>query len=69
MKGQQGDWWRAIGIAAGAGMTLLCTILLGLYVGHRLDQALSIAPWGTMTGGLSGAGIGLWMLIRDLVRK
>lgn len=67
MKTEHRDWLRAVGIAAGAGMTLVCTILLGLYAGHRLDAAAGCAPWGTMAGGFGGGAVGLWILIRDLV--
>lgn len=67
MKTEHRDWLRAIGIAAGAGMTLLCTILLGLYAGHRLDDAADWSPWGIMAGAFGGGAVGLWILIRDLV--
>jgi len=69
VKTEKQDWLRAVGIAAGAGMTLLCTIVLGVYAGHQLDVAAGWSPWGTMAGGLGGGVSGLWILIRDLVGK
>ena len=54
MKEQEFNWRRALAIATGAGMTLLCTILFGLYLGYLLDKYIGTAPFGLLAGGVAG---------------
>ncbi|MDU5915736.1 MAG: AtpZ/AtpI family protein [Negativicoccus succinicivorans] len=69
MKEQEFNWRRALAIATGAGMTLLCTILFGLYLGYLLDKHVGTAPFGLLAGGVMGALAGLLTLVRDMIRK
>ena len=50
-------------------MTLLCTILFGLYLGYLLDKYVGTAPFGLLAGGVMGALAGLLTLVRDMIRK
>lgn len=69
MTGNKYDWIRALGIAAGAGMTLLCMILFGLYLGYLVDDHFGTAYWGLMIGGFLGGACGLWTIVKQLVGK
>lgn len=44
------------------------SILVLGYGGFRLDEKLGWSPWGTLVGILSGMGLGLWNMIRQLNR-
>jgi ATP synthase protein I len=55
---------RYAGVATQFGVALL---LFG-YGGYRIDAAYGWTPWGLLTGILTGMGLGLWNMIRQLDR-
>lgn len=64
------DLWRAVGVAANAGITLFVCILLGLWFGNILDEwFLWKIPWGMLFGGFLGAFAGFWGVFKQIVNK
>lgn len=48
---------------SGAVFTKLLLILIGAWLGSRLDRAWGCSPLGMMIGLVVGAGLGLWFVI------
>ncbi|MBI4396829.1 MAG: AtpZ/AtpI family protein [Elusimicrobia bacterium] len=40
------------------------SVLLGLYVGYRLDKRWNLSPWMTLLGAALGFGLGLYNFLR-----
>ncbi len=65
------DWHplRSAAVASGAGMTLLASIAVGVWLGLRLDEWLGTDPWGLVILSLLGAVGGLWSVITQILGK
>lgn len=64
------DLWRAVSIAANTGITLFLCIVFGVWLGTVIDDWFYWKiPWGTIVGGLLGAFIGFWAVIKQIVNK
>ncbi len=72
-KGKQpaDDWHplRSVAIASGAGMTLLVSIGVGVWLGLSVDEWLGIDPWGLIFFSILGAVSGLWSVIKQILGK
>lgn len=56
--------WRALGVLASAGITLVVATAGGTVLGYFLDRWLGISPWLT----LIGLGVGIATGFRELFR-
>lgn len=54
---------------ASEGVQLAVTLLLGLYVGYKIDQAKGTLPWFTLAGAFSGILIGLYSFLARFYKK
>ncbi len=65
------DWHplRSAAVASGAGMTLLASIAVGVWLGLALDEWLGTDPWGLVILSLLGAVGGLWSVITQILGK
>jgi hypothetical protein len=55
---------------AGAGAELAATILLCMFLGHRLDRAMALnRPWGMIVGALLGLTVSMYRLFRQLIPR
>lgn len=65
------DWnpLRGIAIASGAGLTMLASIGVGIWLGIQLDDWLDVSPWGLIGMALLGAISGLWSVITRILGK
>ena len=65
------DWnpLRGIAVASGAGLTILASIGIGVWVGMKADEWLGTAPWGLVIMALLGAVSGLWSVITRILGK
>ncbi len=50
----------------GIGLQLALTILLGFFVGYRLDKKYGFLPWGSIIGGFLGLAVGFYSLLAQL---
>lgn len=55
-----------LGRYLGAGMTWALSVLLFLWLGTRVDGWLGTRPVATLVGAFTGAGAGLYWMIRQL---
>ena len=51
----------------GVGVELIVPILVGMYIGHRLDGWLEIAPWGLVGGAVLGILTGFVQFFRSVL--
>ena len=51
----------------GVGFELIVPILVGLYLGHRLDGWLEIEPWGLVGGAVLGMLTGFVQFFRSVL--
>ena len=51
----------------GVGVELIVPILVGMYVGHRLDGWLEIEPWGLVGGAVLGILTGFVQFFRSVL--
>jgi len=51
------------------GTQLAVTVLLGLYVGYKLDQHFGRSPWMTLGGAAAGFGVGMYNFLRPFLRN
>lgn len=65
------DWnpLRSIAVASGAGMTILVSVGLGLWMGVRADEYLGTDPWGMICLSILGAASGLYSVIKQILGK
>ncbi len=65
------DWnpLRSIAIASGAGMTILVSVGLGLWLGIQADEYLGTNPWGMIGLSLLGAASGMYSVIKQILGK
>lgn len=49
--------------------SLIISVLLGGGIGYLLDRWLHSAPALMLVGGLLGAGVGIWDILRRLTRQ
>lgn len=69
---QKTDDWnplRSVAIASGAGMTILVSIGVGVWIGLKIDDYLGTYPWGLIVLSLLGAASGLWSVIKQILGK
>lgn len=65
------DWnpLRSIAIASGAGMTILVSVGLGLWMGIRVDEYFGTDPWGMIGLSILGAASGMYSVIKQILGK
>lgn len=65
------DWnpLRSIAVASGAGMTILVSVGLGLWMGIRADEYFGTDPWGMICLSILGAASGLYSVIKQILGK
>lgn len=63
------DPLKSIAVASGAGMTLIVSIGIGVWLGLKLDEILEISPFGLIGMSLLGAMSGLWSVIKQILGK
>ena len=56
--------WRAMGVVGVIGVELAVLLLLGLWLGKKLDMLLQTSPIFLILGMLLGLAIGVWSVIR-----
>jgi len=56
--------WRAMGVVGAIGVELAVLLLLGLWLGKKLDMLLQTSPIFLILGMLLGLAIGVWSVIR-----
>ena len=52
-----------------AGTELALTVLICVYLGHRVDRRFATAPWGLVGGGGIGIAVGLMNFLRPYIGK
>jgi len=57
---------KALFVYSTIGLQLALTILIFIYIGHRLDQHYQTTPWFVVAGTAIGMGAGFYNLIRGL---
>lgn len=60
--------YKVYGIYGGAGFQLVAAVLLGVYLGRKVDEALDTKPLFLLLGLALGFVVGFWGLFR-LVRN
>lgn len=70
-KKPKDDWnpLRSVAIASGAGMTILVSIGVGVWMGLKIDEYLGTYPWGLILLSILGAASGLWSVIKQILGK
>ena len=48
----------------GLGFEIAIPVLLGIYIGYRLDRWLDTSPWLLVVGAFAGVGLSLYGLFR-----
>lgn len=68
---KQDDWnpLRSAAIASGAGMMILVTIGLCVFLGLRFDEYFGTAPYGLLVFSVMGGITGIWSVIKQMLRK
>jgi F0F1-type ATP synthase assembly protein I len=51
----------------GLGFEIVIPVVLGIYVGYRLDLWLETSPWLMVTGALAGLGLSFYGLFRRVL--
>lgn len=52
---------------AGLGLEIVVPILLGLYIGYRVDMWLGTRPWLFLVGALAGMVMGFYTFIKRVL--
>jgi F0F1-type ATP synthase assembly protein I len=55
-------------LAAG-GTQLAVSVLLGVYLGYRLDRKWGTSPWLLVAGAALGLGLGLYAFLKPFLTK
>lgn len=65
------DWnpLRSIAIASGAGMTILVSVGIGLWIGLKVDEYMGTHPFGLILFSIVGAASGLYSVIKQILGK
>ena len=65
------DWHplRSAAVASGAGLTILVSIGVGVWLGLRADEWFGTDPWGLILLSALGAMSGLWSVIKQISGK
>jgi F0F1-type ATP synthase assembly protein I len=53
---------------ASEGMQLAVTLLLGIFVGYKLDQKWDSMPWCTLTGAGVGFLLGIYQFLKRFLK-
>lgn len=56
--------WRALGLAGTIGIELSVLLLLGIWLGNKLDQSLNTSPIFLIIGMILGLFIGIWSIVK-----
>lgn len=62
-EGEKEDYWKF----AHSGLELAGALLLGLWLGYKLDGRLGTMPWLTLAGALLGLAAGFFLVGRELL--
>lgn len=54
---------------ASEGTQLAITLLLGFYLGYKVDQWKGTQPWFTLAGAVLGIAVGLYNFLRPFLTK
>ena len=54
---------------ASEGTQLAVTLLLGFYLGYKIDQWKGTQPWFTLAGAIVGIAVGLYNFLRPFLSK
>jgi len=52
-----------------AGTQLAVSVLLGFFIGYKLDQNFGTFPWLMLLGALGGIGLGLYSFLRMFLKN
>ncbi len=63
-KKKQINPWRAFGLVGVIGIELAALLLIGIWVGMQIDQALQTSPLFLIVGMLLGFMIGIWSVVK-----
>ena len=63
------DPLHSIAVASGAGITLLCSIGIGLWLGMKCDEYLGTTPFGIIILSILGAISGMYSVIKQILGK
>ena len=68
---EEDDWnpMHGIAVASGAGVTILISIALGVWMGLKCDEFFDSSPFGTIFLSVMGALSGLYSVIKQIVGK
>lgn len=58
---------HSIAVASGAGLTLVVSIGIGIWLGQKCDSFFGTGPWGTVFFSIMGAASGLWSVIKQIM--
>lgn len=57
---------RALGAVGNIGFTLAASVIVGLFLGHWIDQTLDIFPWASLGGIMLGLISGFWSIYKQI---
>lgn len=63
------DPLHSIAVASGAGITLLVSIGIGLWLGLKCDEYLGTSPFGIIIFSIVGAMSGMYSVIKQILGK
>jgi F0F1-type ATP synthase assembly protein I len=52
-----------------SGTQLAVSVLLGLYIGYRLDKRWGMSPWLMLAGAAVGLGLGLYSFLKPFFSR
>lgn len=66
-RGQPSSPWAGLSLVTGIGVTLIVSLLVGLYLGKWLDRHLGTDPLFTVLGLVAGVGAGSVSVYRQVL--
>ncbi len=63
-ENDKGNWARFLG----GGFEIAAGIGLGYFVGMYFDRKFSTAPWGLLIGVLFGCVVGMYLMIKEVIK-
>ena len=60
---------HSIAVASGAGLTILVSIGIGIWLGIKFDEFLGTSPFGIIVFSIIGAVSGLYSVIKQILGK